>query len=659
MEWYSGTPFLMKFSRFTFLVPCVLLFPRHAGAVPPTASPSPEWAARAIWYQIFPERFRNGDPTNDPIRDSLEDPEDVPRDWQITRWTKDWYARDAWETGQDKPGPADPTPNFYKHGVFDRRYGGDLQGVLDKLDYLQELGVNAIYFNPIFYARSLHKYDASCLQHIDPYMGPDPQGDLALMAGETEDPSTWHWSAADRLFLKLVAEAHRRGFHVLVDGVFNHTGRDFFAFRDLKQKQQASRYKDWYVVTSWANPADPSSKFTYKGWWGHDALPVFAASADKSDLAAGPRQYVWDVTKRWLCPVLDGKPAQGIDGWRLDAADERPAKFWTAWNAYVRLLNPNAYTCGETWKPADKFVADDGFSACMNYFAFAFPVKGFLVDDRIPASHFASLLDTRREAFQPSVVPVLQNLVDSHDTDRLASMIVNRRSAIYPPDGDIPYDEKNDVRNNTTYDIRKPNATDRAIQRLVVLFQMTYLGAPVVYYGDEAGMWGAHDPDCRMPMVWKDLKFDLQATDPRGIPRIADDPNFNPAVFAFYKSVIAMRKAHPFLATGSVQFLSTDDNDQTLTMLRSGADEDMVIAINRGDKPHVIRIDGRLVKWSAPTVLMSTRGKLPELSTDPAGWRLKLPPLTAVVCQGLVRPSPQAAASRQQPKVRRLTVPPG
>jgi glycosidase len=613
-----------------------------SGAPAPSGAPSPDWAAHAIWYQIFPERFRNGDPSNDPTRDSLEDPADVPQNWRITSWTKDWYSRDAWETGQDRNDAPDVTPDFYKHGVFDRRYGGDLQGVLDKLGYLHDLGVNAIYFNPIFYARSLHKYDGSSLQHIDPYMGPDPKGDLALIASENEDPATWHWSAADRLFLKLVAEAHRRGFHVLLDGVFNHTGRDFFAFRDLKEKQQASRYKDWYVVTSWADPSDPASKFTYKGWWGHDTLPVFAASADKSDLAPGPRQYVWEVTKRWLRPVVDGEPAEGIDGWRLDAADERPSKFWTAWNDYVRTLKPEAYTCGETWKPAAQFVADDGFSGCMNYFAFAFPVKGFLIDGRIPASRFATLLESRREAFQPGAIPVLQNLVDSHDTDRLASMIVNRGLATYPPDGDIAYDDKNDVRNNTTYNIAKPGATDRAIQRLVVLFQMTYLGAPVVYYGDEAGMWGAHDPDCRMPMVWKDLKFEPQGTDPRGKSRHADDPNFDPTLFAFYKSAIALRKAHPALATGGVRFLGSDDKDQTLTMLRAGTDEDLVVAINRDGQPHLVRIADPLLNWSGPRVLFSTRGKLPILSKDPGGWQLKLPPLTGVVCEGAV----PASASR-------------
>jgi len=607
-----------------------------AAGAPPVTPATPEWAAHAVWYQIFPERFRNGDPSNDPTRDSLEDPAFVPKDWRISSWTADWYARDAWETGQDGNQPPDVTPDFYKHGVFDRRYGGDLQGVLDKLGYLHDLGVNAIYFNPIFYARSLHKYDGSSLQHIDPYMGPDPKGDLALIANENEDPATWHWSAADRLFLKLIAEAHRRGFHVLIDGVFNHTGRDFFAFRDLKQNQQASKYKDWYVVNSWLNPADPASKFTYKGWWGHDTLPVFAASPDKNDLAPGPRQYVWDVTKRWLAPVVDGTAAEGIDGWRLDAADERPAKFWSEWNDYVRTLNPDAYTCGETWKPAAQFVAADGFSGCMNYFAFAFPVKGFLIDGRIPPSRFASLLDSRREAFQPESIPVLQDLVDSHDTDRLASMIVNRKLATYPPDGDIAYDDKNDVRNNTTYDISKPDATARAIQRMVVLFQMTYEGAPVVYYGDEAGMWGAHDPDDRMPMVWQDMKFAPQTTDPRGKPRRPDDVNFDPALFGFYKSAIALRNAHPVLATGPVRFLNPNDKDGTLSMLRSGEDEDMVVAINRSDRAHLVRIADPLLNWTKPEVMMSSGSKLPALTKIGSGWEMTVPPLTAVVCRGAV-----------------------
>jgi cyclomaltodextrinase len=604
------------------------------------ATSDPSWPAHAVWYQIFPERFRNGDPTNDPTRDTLENPGKVPANWRISPWTGDWYARDDWETAQDHGPSSDDTPNFYKDGVFDRRYGGDLQGVIDKLDYLQRLGVNAIYLNPVFYAPSLHKYDGSALNHVDPYFGPDPQGDLALIATENEHPETWHWTAADRLFLKLVAEAHKRGFHVLLDGVFNHTGRGFFAFRDLKEKQQASAYAGWYEVKSWADPAKPGSRFTYRGWFGLDTLPVFAATSDRQNMAAGPKQYVFNVTKRWLAPVVDGVAAQGIDGWRLDAADERPAGFWRDWNAYVRSINPEAYTCGETWKPAAKFVVDCGFSACMNYWAFAYPVKGFLVDGRISASRFVELLNTRRDAFPEATRFVLEDLIDSHDTDRLASMIVNRELAAYSPTGDISYSENNDVRMNSPYSIAKPDAAARAIQREVVLFQMTYLGAPVIYYGDEAGMWGAHDPDERMPMVWADLKYDLQKTDPRGNPRSPDDPNFDPTVFDFYQRAIALRKNHPALGDGNIEFLGTDDKNRTFSMVRRGPSETLVEIFNRDDRPHDVHFPAPTREWDLPRVIFSTGGSLPAPSKTSDGWTIHLPERTAAVCVGTPKASP-------------------
>ena len=160
--------------------------------------------------------------------------------------------------------------------MFDRRYGGDLQGVLDKLDYLSSLGINTIYFNPVFYARSLHKYDGSSFHHVDPYFGPDPVGDLKLMAQETSDPATWQWTAADKLFLDLLRQAHAREIRIIIDGVFNHTGRDFFAFADLRQRQADSPYRDWYIVQSFDDPATPQNEFRYKGWWGIDTLPEFA-----------------------------------------------------------------------------------------------------------------------------------------------------------------------------------------------------------------------------------------------------------------------------------------------------------------------------------------------------------------------------------------------
>jgi len=345
----------------------------------------PDWAADAIFYQIFPERFRNGDPTNDPTRESLETPIVPSEAWEISPWTGDWYARADWEQelGDD----------FYEDGVFHRRYGGDLQGVIDKLDYLKELGINAIYFNPVFYARSLHKYDGNTYHHIDPYFGPDPEGDFALMAEETSDPDTWHFTAADRLFLQLIEEAHNRGIRVIIDGVWNHTGRDFFAFDDIRKNQAESPYRDWYIVEQFDDPYTPENEFRYKGWWGVESLPEFADTEDGTDLHPGPKEYIFDATARWMDPNGDGDPSDGIDGWRLDVANEVPIRFWADWNAHVRSLNPQAYTVTEIWENAASFIENGGFSATMNYYGFAFPVKGFLIDNAIPPSRFVELIE--------------------------------------------------------------------------------------------------------------------------------------------------------------------------------------------------------------------------------------------------------------------------
>ena len=171
---------------------------------------TPDWAKDVIWYQIFPERFANGDPSNDPTRASLNDPQYVTPNWETMKWESEWYDRADWEK--------EMSPHFYDT-VYHRRYGGDLQGVIDKLDYLKDLGINGIYFNPIFYADSLHKYDGNSFHHIDPYFGPDPQGDLDLIENESTNPASWKWTAADKLFLKLLDEAKARGIRVIIDGV--------------------------------------------------------------------------------------------------------------------------------------------------------------------------------------------------------------------------------------------------------------------------------------------------------------------------------------------------------------------------------------------------------------------------------------------------------
>jgi glycosidase len=188
---------------------------------------APDWAKDVVWYQIFPERFNNGDPSNDPTRASLDNPQDVTPEWAVMDWESEWFERADWEKAQG---------GDFQSTLHHRRYGGDLQGVIDKLDYLKELGISGLYLNPIFYANSLHKYDGNSFHHIDPYFGPDPEGDLALIAEESSSPRSWKWTAADKLFLKLLAEAKARGIRVIIDGVWNHTGRDFFAFADIRTK---------------------------------------------------------------------------------------------------------------------------------------------------------------------------------------------------------------------------------------------------------------------------------------------------------------------------------------------------------------------------------------------------------------------------------------
>lgn len=605
------------------LVACILsgCMPQASSDAPGTRNGAvPAWAADAVFYQIFPERFRNGDPSNDPIRTSLEFAERAPESWAVSSWTADWYSRAAWELEMG---------DFYD-SVFHRRYGGDLQGVIDKLDYLADLGINAIYFNPVFFARSLHKYDGSSFHHIDPYFGPDPEGDLALMVQETSDPATWQWTAADQLFLQLVSEAKARGIRVVIDGVWNHTGRTFFAFADLRERQAESPYKDWYIVTQFDDASTEADEFDYEGWWGYKALPVFADTPDGRDLHPGPKAYIMDATSRWMDPNGDGDPSDGIDGWRLDVANEVPVQFWADWNAHVRRLNPEAYTVSEVWEDAVQFLIEGGFSATMNYHAFAMPVKGFLIDAQLPASGFARLLDERREVYSTVRQHALQNLLDSHDTPRVASMIVNREESYTEPEV-FDYDRDAGPRDVTDYAVRQPNAQERQIQRLTGLFQMTYIGAPMLYYGTEAGMWGADDPDDRMPMVWPDLVYADQAADPLERPRTPDPIVFDSSLFNFYQQTIALRNNNPVLREGDLRWLHTDDATQTVAFIREMNDERLVIALNRSEQAQTIHLSwgdlGNQARFAPALVSWETDVQL----LDDTDLTIELPPLTGVV----------------------------
>jgi len=228
---------------------------------------APSWAKQAIWYQIFPERFYNGDKSNDPAPKDMEGawPFYVPDGWTITPWTHDWYKLQPYEKALGK--------NFYDI-VNIRRYGGDFQGVLNKLDYLKKLGINAIYLNPIFESPSLHKYDATMYHHVENNFGPDPDGDRKLWAEEIPDDSkTWKWTSADKLFLKLINEVHKRGMKIILDGVWNHMGLTSWAFQDIKKNQQNSKFKDWFTIKKWDDPSTKENEFDLQGWVGIKDLP--------------------------------------------------------------------------------------------------------------------------------------------------------------------------------------------------------------------------------------------------------------------------------------------------------------------------------------------------------------------------------------------------
>ncbi|GGO64030.1 glycoside hydrolase family 13 protein [Bowmanella pacifica] len=545
----------------------------------------PAWAKDVVWYQIFPERFRDGDPSNNPkVSDIVgADPAAPPKAWNIHPWGSDWYKLQPYELENGEKA-------LWMH-MLRRRYGGDLQGVIDKLDYLKELGISAIYLNPVFDAPSLHKYDGASYHHIDPNFGPDPEGDRALMATEQAwDPSTWVWTKADKLALKLIEQAHQRGIRIIFDGVFNHMGINSFAFVDLKKNQQESPYKDWFNVVSWDDPKK-GTEFDYLGWFGVKSLPEFRETDE--DLAPGPKAYIFAATERWMKPQGSGF-SQGIDGWRLDVAFCVGHGFWKDWRAHVKRLNPEAYLTAEIVDHPDKvkpYLQGDEFDGEMNY-NFAFTAAEFLFNPphmAISASEFDSKLKEMRELYPKGVAYVTQNLFGSHDSNRIGSHIVNRGIGNFRDWG--KYFNLSQVGNNPDYQVRKPNAEELQLQKLFVILQMTYVGAPMVYYGDEVGMWGANDPDDRKPMIWPDIRYENEVTNPDGSKRSADKVAVNQDLLAHYRKLIDIRNQYVALRQGDFQTILVDDERGLYGYERQYQGQRVWIVLNRGSQSQQILLE--------------------------------------------------------------------
>jgi glycosidase len=553
----------------------------------------PEWAKKVVWYQIFPERFRDGDNSNNPTMKDIEgaDPQDLPRYWQVHPWGSDWYERANYEKKNGEP-------EMWKH-ILRRRYGGDLQGIIEKLDYLQDLGVTALYLNPVFESPSHHKYDGVSYHHIDPNFGPDPVGDRAQIATEDpSDPTTWVWTSADELALTLINEVHKRGMKIIFDGVFNHLGKNSFAFQDVLKNQQKSNYADWFIIKSWMDKK-AGTQFDYEGWFGVKSLPEL--KEDSSGIVKGPRDYIFNATQRWMNPKNKGKEF-GIDGWRLDVAYCIGHPFWKEWRKLVRSINPEAYLTAEIVDVPDKvkpYMQGDEFDGEMNYnFAFSCAEFFFNPDSmRISTSAFDQQLKILRELYPEGVAYVSQNLFGSHDANRIGSHIVNRGIGNFRDWGH--YFNTSRAQDNPNYSTRKPNQDDLKLQKLFVIFQMTYVGAPMVYYGDEAGMWGGNDPDCRKPMVWDDIEYVDEVYNADGSKHAPDKVEVNKELYGFYKTLIHIRNAHECFQTGSYKTLLADDQKDLFVFERANGDERLIVVINNSEKEQQIDIPelkGKAVK---------------------------------------------------------------
>jgi neopullulanase len=388
--------------------------------------------------------------------------------------------------------------------------GGDLLGVVDKLDYLQDLGITALYLNPIFASAANHRYHTYDYMRVDPLLG----GDAALR--------------------KLLDEAHRRGIHIVLDGVFNHASRGFWAFHHILENGGDSPYVDWFTVHDWPlrpYEHDAQNSHNYAAWWDMPALPKFNIANP------GVRDYLLEVARYWI--------EFGADGWRLDVPEEiDDGWFWHDFRCAVKAVDPDAYLVGEIWHEASDWLQGDRFDAVMNY-VYARAALGFFARntlrtdykpggyqlERLNAEAFGRAIEDAHTAYEWQVVQAQLNLIDSHDTARTLWMVDGDKSAL----------------------------------ELCVLFQMTMPGAPCVYYGDEIGMTGGHEPGCRGPFPWDEAE------------------RWDHALLDFFRRAIALRHRWRALRTGTFEALYAKDN--VYAFRRRLADEDLIVIFNVDSRP--------------------------------------------------------------------------
>jgi cyclomaltodextrinase / maltogenic alpha-amylase / neopullulanase len=546
----------------------------------------PDWAREAIWYQIFVERFRNGNPANNPTaltcEGALIDP--LPENWTVTPWGHNWYEQESWvkTTGLD----------FYRT-IQMRRYGGDLKGVMDKIPYLKEMGITAVYFNPLNDAPSLHKYDARHYHHIDVTFGNDIEGDMKIIASENPaDPSTWKWTSADMLFLDIIKKLHHEGIRVVLDFSWNHTGKEFWAFKDVVKNLDQSPYKDWYHTEFYTDEKTGEKKFKYEGWVGISSLPELKKIDTEGKIQGKPydgnlhpevRAHIYDVCRRWMDPNGDGDCSDGIDGMRLDVAEHVPVGFWRDFRKFVRSVNPEFHLIGENWwanwpdelmDPAP-WVKGDIFDAVMHYQWFKV-ARGYFAEpvDSLNLTDFKRKIDSVFLKYPAHTQQAMMNLGASHDSPRLLTSFFNVNK----------YKHNCKPSEDPQYRTQQPGEITYHQTKLYLLHQFTFVGAPHIWQGDEMGMTGADDPDNRKPLVWPDMEFEFETPSSYSKYSYKEKPVFNQQMFDYIKSLIALRKSDKLWSYGNYAFVDVPHPD-VLVYKRWNETGTYYVMINKTQNP--------------------------------------------------------------------------
>ncbi len=512
---------------------------------------TPEWAKGAVMYQIFVDRFYNGDPTNDVVDD------EYIYIGQPVKNVKDWYS---------KPELLDVR----------RFYGGDLQGVWDKLDYLQDLGVEVIYFNPLFVSASNHKYDTQDYDYIDPHFGviAEDEGELVTSdAGDNTRATRYqkrsagkkNLEASNELFARLMAEIHRRGMKVIIDGVFNHCG----SFNKWLDREGVYAGEGGYVPGAFSvkhSPYHTFFKFTdkhgwpnnpsYESWWGNDTLP-------KLNYEDSPKlyDYIMRIGRKWVSEPYC------VDGWRLDVAADLGHsskfnhKFWKDFRKNIKAANPNAIILAEHYGDPSSWLEGDQWDSVMNYDAFMEPLGWFLTGLEKHSDYYNGSLHGDGEYFfhamlhnmcqmqSPSVM-VAMNQLSNHDHSRFMTRTNSRVGRLASKGSEAA-----------------EQGVNYGIFSAAVVVQMTWPGAPTLYYGDEAGLCGWTDPDNRRTYPWGRENHEL---------------------IEFHREIIALHKKFPALRRGSVKPLLADRN--LIAYGRMREKNQCVIAVNSAEEPNLVKL---------------------------------------------------------------------